>query len=99
MTKVSEAYYYRNLFYDLSGSRSKNRFRNDILWGLKKILTYLYKADVEFTVVFEYVCDIEVHSDRDFEFYQVKTQNNDEAYTIEELLKKSNKGESVFNLV
>lgn len=41
------SYYYMNLPFDLSGSRSKNRFRNEILWGLKKILE-LYKQDIAY---------------------------------------------------
>lgn len=30
--------YYMSLPYDLSGSMAKNRFRNELLWGLKKII-------------------------------------------------------------
>ena len=37
--KLSEAY--RTIPYDLSGSMSKNRFRQEILWGLSKCLIYL----------------------------------------------------------
>lgn len=94
-SKVSEADYYMNLPFDLSGSRSKNRFRNEILWGLKRMLE-LYKENDDFTVVFDYVCDIEVHKEDGMEFYQVKTQNNDGAYTVDKLINKNKKGDSVF---
>lgn len=51
---------YGQLPYDLSGSMSKNRFRNEMLWGLSKIFD-LFKEGKDFCVVFDYVCDIEVH--------------------------------------
>ncbi len=31
---------YKKLPFDLSGSRTKNRFRNEILWGLEKIFAW-----------------------------------------------------------
>lgn len=92
---VSEADFYMNLPFDLSGSRSKNRFRNEILWGLKRMLE-LYKENDEFIVVFDYVCDVEVHKEDGLEFYQVKTQNNDGAYTVDKLINKNKTGNSVF---
>ncbi|MDG0029965.1 DUF4297 domain-containing protein [Priestia sp. Y58] len=91
---MSLADYYMNLPYDLSGSMAKNRFRNEILWGLKKMLE-LYRENVEFTVVFDYSCDIEVHKENCFEFYQVKTQNNNGTYTVEKLTKKNKSGDSI----
>jgi hypothetical protein len=89
------SHYYMNLPFDLSGSRSKNRFRNEILWGLKKILE-LYKQDIEFTVVFDYSCDIEVHKEDRFEFYQLKTQQDGTTYTVNKLLNRNSNGDSVF---
>lgn len=86
--------YYMNLSYDLSGSMSKNRFRYELLWGLKKML-YLFKDGKEFTVVFDYVCDIEVHLDTHFEFYQLKTQNKNTSYTIDKLTKIKDKTKSI----
>lgn len=41
---------YFKLPYDLSGSMAKNRFRNEMLWGLGKMFE-LYKADKDFTMV------------------------------------------------
>lgn len=87
--------YYGNLPYDLAGSRAKNRFRNEILWGFKKMLE-LYKKDFEFTIVFDYCCDIEVHTKEGFEFYQVKTQNDNGSYTIDKLIGRNKSGDSVF---
>jgi len=83
-----------NLPFDLSGSRAKNRFRNELLWGLKKMLE-LYKEGDDFTMVFDYSCDIEVHKQDDLEFYQLKTQNNFNSYTIDKILKPNNAGDSI----
>ena len=84
-----------NLPYDLSGSMSKNRFRNEILWGLKKIYD-LHRKNKEYTVVFDYCCDIEVHTNDYIEFYQVKTQKDSGSYTLEKLIKQNKNGDSVF---
>lgn len=78
---------YMGLKYDLSGSRAKNRFRNELLWGLEKILE-IYKMENNFTMVFDYVCDIEVHTDDSLEFYQVKTHNTASACTLASILKR-----------
>ena len=83
-----------NLPCDLSGSISKNRFRNELLWGLKKILD-LHRGDKDYTVVFDYCCDIEVHLDDNLEFYQIKTQNNNGNYTINKLVNIDKTGNSV----
>lgn len=92
--EMSLANYYMNLPFDLAGSIAKNRFRNEILWGLKKMFD-LYKEDMEFTVVFDYSCDVEVHKENCFEFYQVKTQNDNGTYTVNKLTKKNKLGNSV----
>lgn len=64
-----------NLPHDLSGAMAKKRFKNELLWGVRKILE-LYKAGEEYVVVFDYVCDIEIHfKEKAFEFYQIKTHN------------------------
>ncbi|NLI93102.1 MAG: DUF4297 domain-containing protein [Peptococcaceae bacterium] len=73
-----------SLPYDLSGSRSKNRFRLELLWGISKMLDIYNYSD--FAMVFDYVCDIEVHSQTGFEFYQIKTHKGAKAYR--EKLKK-----------
>ncbi|MDL0240544.1 dsDNA nuclease domain-containing protein, partial [Clostridioides difficile] len=91
---MSKIEYYMNLPYDLSGSMSKNRFRNELLWGLKKMYE-LYKTNEDFVVVFDYRCDIEVHLENKFEFYQVKTQNNSGTYTINKLTDKKKGSKSV----
>ncbi|MGD6874241.1 dsDNA nuclease domain-containing protein [Sutcliffiella horikoshii] len=92
---MSISHYYMNLPFDLAGSRAKNRFRNEILWGLKKILE-LFKEDAEFTVVFDYSCDVEVHKEDRFEFYQLKTQQDGTTYTVSKLLNRNSSGDSVF---
>ena len=43
---------YLKLPYDLSGSMSKNRFRNEMLWGLEKMFE-LYKTNQDFFMGFD----------------------------------------------
>ena len=82
---------YMSMPYDLSGSRSKNRFRIELLWGIDKMLE-LMESDKAFTMVFDYVCDIEVHMKDELEFYQIKTHSKSQsAYTTTSLTKKENK--------
>lgn len=64
--------FYMSLPYDLSGSMSKNRFRVELLWGVGRMLELL-DQDQEFTMVFDYACDIEVHFANKLEFYQIKS--------------------------
>ena len=78
--------FYMSLPHDISGSRTKNRFRLELLWGVGKILDLLDAENQEdFTVVFDYACDIEVHISSGFEFYQIKTHNNSTSYTAQNL--------------
>lgn len=58
---------------DMSGSVAKNRFRVELLWGIEKLLSCLDEGLDDFSVVFDYYCDIELHVDDQFEFYQIKT--------------------------
>ena len=82
---------YMSMPYDLSGSRSKNRFRVELLWGINKMLE-LMESDKAFTMVFDYVCDIEVHMENELEFYQIKTHSKSQsAYTTASLTKKESK--------
>jgi hypothetical protein len=84
--------------YDLAGSISKNRFRVELIWGLKKMID-LYQKEDDYTVVFDYCCDVEVHLNETFEFYQVKSQNNNGSYTINKLVKPDKTGKSVLGKV
>ena len=59
---------------DYAGSRSKNRFKFEVYWGLSKFLEII-KHNKNFTMIFDYVCDIEIHHKDCYEFYQVKTTN------------------------
>lgn len=77
-----------SLPYDVSGSLSKNRFRLELLWGISKMLD-LYDSP-DFTVVFDYVCDIEVHLVDGFEFYQIKTHKGDKTYSNKDIIKTKN---------
>ncbi len=83
---------YMSLPYDLSGSRSKNRFRRELLWGVSKMLD-LMEEDRDFTMVFDYVCDVEVHFENGYDFYQIKAHGiNTSAYTSKSLTKKASPG-------
>ena len=66
---------YMSLPHDLAGSRSKNRFRIELLWGIAKMLD-LMEEPGDFTMVFDYVCDIEVHRENGFDFFQIKSKGN-----------------------
>ena len=81
--KLSEAY--RTIPYDLSGSVSKNRFRQEILWGISKMFDLFDKP--EFCVIFDYKCDIEIHLSDSIEFYQIKSQKTQKPYSFAELSK------------
>lgn len=80
--------YYMSLPFDVSGSLSKNRFRLELLWGISKMLD-IYDYD-DFIMVFDYVCDIEVHLKDGYEFYQIKTHKGDKVYTINDIVKTKN---------
>lgn len=83
---------YMRLAYDLAGSRSKNRFRAEILWGVKKIFEIYEQGD--FCIVFDYVCDIEIHTKNNLEFYQIKTHNRG-TYSIKDITRKNKAGKSI----
>ena len=72
---------YMSLPNDLSGSASKNRFRLELLWGISKMFE-IYDED-DFTIVFDNVCDIEVHFKSELEFYQIKTHKVQKPYTLQ----------------
>ena len=67
--------YYMDLPLDLAGSRTKNRFRVELLWGIGKLID-AYKQYDDYTVVFDFKCDIELHRENGLDFYQVKTKNS-----------------------
>lgn len=84
---------YMKLPYDLSGAMSKNRFRNEMLWGLSLIFES-YLAQKNFVAIFDYVCDIELHSDGTFAFYQLKTSSGTSPYTVKKLTKYKDDSEA-----
>ena len=79
-----------SLPHDLSGSRSKNRFRIELLWGVTKFLE-LMETSENFTMIFDYVCDIEIIFDNYLEFYQIKTRSNN-PYSTTQLVRKTGEG-------
>ncbi len=84
--------YYMALPFDVSGSRSKNRFKLELLWGVSKTLDIYDTTD--FIVVFDYVCDIEIHTENTFEFYQIKTHKGEKTYSETDIIKQK-KGHSI----
>lgn len=81
-----------SLPYDISGSRTKNRFRLELMWGISKMLDIFDYAD--FTMVFDYVCDIELHTGEGFEFYQIKTHKGNKTNSIKGIVQQK-KGHSI----
>lgn len=84
--------FYPTLPADLSGSRSKNRFRLEILWGFGKMLD-LISAKEKFAIIFDNVCDIEIVTFSTPEmlyFYQIKTHSNGRNYNCKLLTKRPN---------
>lgn len=88
---VESELFYLSLPHDLSGSMSKNRFRLELLWGVSKMLD-LMETDKDFVMVFDYVCDIEVHYKDGFEFFQIKTHGRNKSYTTKSLTKIEGEG-------
>lgn len=87
---------YSSLPFDLSGSRAKNRFRNELLWGI----VYFYTlTELECAIVFDYFCDIEVYFKNRYEYYQIKTDNSNATYTVDRMIKLSKKKESILGKV
>ena len=88
---------YLPLPFELSGSTAKNRFRQELTWGIEKIIKLIVSTDDDFVVVFDYVCDIEVHYNdkKKLEFYQIKTQNPPSLFTLNALLKNNNGQDSI----
>ncbi|MGI6176248.1 MAG: dsDNA nuclease domain-containing protein [Christensenellales bacterium] len=92
--KLSEDY--RTIPYDLSGSTSKNRFRQEILWGVSKMFDLFDKP--EFCVIFDYKCDIEIHLSDSIEFYQIKSQKAQKPYSFAQLSKVKGTGSIIGKL-
>lgn len=74
---------YAKIPYDLSGSISKNRFRQELCWGISKMFDLFDKED--FCVVFDYKCDIEIHFNDSIELYQIKTHKIQSPYKFSDL--------------
>lgn len=75
-----------SLPYDLAGASSKNRFRLEMFWGICKMFD-LYD-EPEFSIIFDYKCDIEIHLRDSFEFFQLKTHKVQSPYTFTTLSKR-----------
>lgn len=80
---------YMSLQFDISGSRTKNRYRNEVLWGLEKIYE-VYRTGQDFVAIFDYMCDIEIHLNENLEFYQVKTKSPSTPFTLPNLTQSKN---------
>ena len=80
---------YEKLPFDLAGARTKNRFDFEILYGIELLIDNYHILD-NFTIVFDYVCDIELHcnDDESLKFYQVKTNNTGKPNNVNFLTNK-----------
>ncbi len=80
---------YKKLPFDLSGARTKNRFDFEILYGIELLIDNYHILN-DFTIVFDYVCDIELHcnDDESLKFYQVKTNNTGKPNNVNFLTNK-----------
>lgn len=67
--------YYMSLPKDLSGSITKNRFRMELLWGVSKIID-IHRGNEDYSVIFDFKCDIELHKEQELFFYQIKTKKS-----------------------
>lgn len=83
---------YNQLPFDLSGSTAKNRFRQELFWGISKMFD-IFDRD-NFCVIFDYKCDIEIHFNDSLEFYQVKSHKIQTPYKFS-LIKKIDGKQSV----
>ena len=85
---------YMKLGGDLAGSMAKNRFRLEMLYGIRKIFE-IYGTEEEFYVIFDYKCDIEIHIKDTFEFYQLKTEKDGKIFTLNDITKVNKAGKSI----
>ena len=76
---------YSRIPYNLSGSMSKNRFRQELFWGVSRMFDLFDKDD--YCVIFDYKCDVEVHFRNSIEFYQIKTHKVQSPYKFTDLKK------------
>lgn len=86
--------YYMSLPKDLSGSITKNRFRLELLWGISKIID-VHKEKCDYTVIFDFKCDIELHLQDEIDFYQIKTKGSSQYNEKNLCTKKKNEQNSV----
>jgi len=81
---------YNMIPYELSGSMSKNRFLQEMRWGISKMFDLF--DEPAFCVVFDYKCDIEVHLQDSLEFYQVKTHKVANPYPFSTIARRGKNG-------
>lgn len=56
-----------------------------LLWGISKMIE-CHKEGVDYTIIFDFKCDVEVHKKQGLEFYQIKTIKQN-SYTTDSLCK------------
>ena len=84
---------YNQIPYDTSGSMSKNRFRQELFWGISKMFDLFDKDD--FCVVFDYKCDIEIHLSDSLEFFQIKSHKEQSPYSFTKIKKRKGSSPSI----
>ena len=83
---------YAKLPIDFSGSMAKNRFRFEMLWGIYRLFE-IYDKTNDFVAIFDCVCDVEIFTDTEDSYYQVKTKKETQPYTAAALC-RTRKGEN-----
>lgn len=84
---------YNKIPHNLSGSMSKNRFRQELFWGVSRMFDLFERED--FCVIFDYKCDVEVHFSDAIEFYQIKTHKIQAPYKFSALKKIPKNSQSI----
>lgn len=59
---------------NLSGSITKNKFRMELLWRVSKIIV-IHKVNEDYSVIFNFKCDIELHKELELFFIKLKLRN------------------------
>lgn len=89
---------YGSIVKEISGRRSKNRYKYEVYWGISRILE-LHESPENYAIIFDNACDIDEIIDESIKFYQLKTRTNERGFSVKNLLsKKKNEFSILANL-
>ena len=95
MSKSKDTYV--EIIKDLSGAIAQNRFKFQRYWAIKKIYD-LYMQPDDFTVIFDFACDIDVFINDELHFFQVKTSSA-QKFSISKITSLSKKAKDKYSLI